>query len=125
MIQFFTQLLRLLSAIRFGFKTDPTFRVVFYLLNNILFVGTMFYWRIEEWSFIDSLYFSVMTLSTIGYGDLTPTTDFSKMFTVVFTLIGVAAFAAVGGKLVQIVLMKKAIARENRKQDQEKQGEHI
>lgn len=125
MIQFFTQLLRLLSAIRFGFKTDPTFRVVFYLLNNILFVGTMFYWRIEEWSFIDSLYFSVMTLSTIGYGDLTPTTDFSKMFTVVFTLIGVAAFAAVGGKLVQIVLMKKAIARENRKQDQEKQGEHV
>ena len=114
MIQFFVQSMRLLGAIRFGFKHDQTFRLVFFLLLNLMFLGTMFYWRVEGWSLVDALYFSVMTMSTIGYGDLVPSSDFSKLFTVLFTLTGVAAFAACGGKLVEIVLKRKEIRQEKR-----------
>lgn len=38
----------------------------------------------------NSLYFSVITLTTIGYGDFSPQTDLGKMFTLVYIVIGVA-----------------------------------
>jgi hypothetical protein len=41
-------------------------------------IGTSFYRIVEGWSVIDALYFTVVTLTTIGYGDLHPTTDLSK-----------------------------------------------
>ena len=36
----------------------------------LLFTGTLFYWRFEDWSIIQSLYFCVVTLTTVGFGDL-------------------------------------------------------
>ena len=56
----------------------------------IVTAGTSFYSVVEEWSVVDALYFTVITLTTIGYGDLTPTTDASKIFTVFFVIVGVS-----------------------------------
>ena len=39
---------------------------------------------------IQSFYFSVVTLTTVGYGDLHPTTEVSRLFTALFVLLGVA-----------------------------------
>jgi voltage-gated potassium channel len=50
--------------------------------------GTIFYSLVEGWGVLDSLYFSVMTLLTVGYGDLVPTTDASKAFTILYVLVG-------------------------------------
>ena len=59
------------------------------LLVLFLFAcGTVFYSVVEGWSVLDSLYFSVMTLLTVGYGDLVPTTAASKVFTVLYVLVG-------------------------------------
>ena len=56
----------------------------------ILVVGTTFYAIVEDWSVIEALYFTVITLTTIGYGDLHPTTEFSRLFTIFFVLAGVS-----------------------------------
>ena len=56
----------------------------------ILVVGTTFYTLVEDWSVIEALYFTVITLTTIGYGDLHPTTEFSRVFTIFFVLAGVS-----------------------------------
>lgn len=60
------------------------------IVVSLLLIGTIVYSRLEGWGFIDSVYFSTMTLTTIGYGDLHPTREITKVFTVFFALTGVA-----------------------------------
>ncbi len=57
---------------------------------SLLFVGSFAYQYLEGWSFIDSLYFTSVTITTVGYGDLHPSSDISKVFTIVLALSGVA-----------------------------------
>ena len=54
-----------------------------------LLIGTLFYNFVEGWSILDSVYFSVITLTTVGYGDLVPVTDLGKIFTSFYVLLGI------------------------------------
>ena len=56
----------------------------------VLLVGTLAYSVIEDWSLVDSFYFSSVALTVVGFGDLEPSTDFSKIFTVFYIFSGVA-----------------------------------
>ena len=58
----------------------------------LIVVGTLLYRWLEGWGFVDAAYFTMITLTTIGYGDLVPTTALSKMFTAFFAFAGVAVF---------------------------------
>lgn len=58
------------------------------LLLNIL--GIAAYHVLEGWSWIDSLYFSSATLTTVGYGDIVPVTDLGRLFTVLYMWSGVS-----------------------------------
>lgn len=63
----------------------------------VLGVGTVAYHLMESWSWLDSFYFATCTLTTVGYGDLAPTTDASKLFTAFYVLVGVSiAFTTIG-----------------------------
>ena len=55
----------------------------------LLALGTVVYRFLEDWSWVDSLYFSVVAVTTVGFGDLSPSTDGSKLFTVVYILLGI------------------------------------
>jgi voltage-gated potassium channel Kch len=70
--------------------TDATFRSLVLTSALVLACGTSFYHFVEGWSFLDSLYFSVVSLTTVGYGDLSPTTSVAKVFTIGYLLSGVA-----------------------------------
>ena len=59
------------------------------LLMIIFFGGATFYHYVERWRYIDALYFSAATMTTVGYGDITPKTDAGKIFTIVFVFAGV------------------------------------
>jgi len=116
MTSFFISLWKLLVATRQGLKEDQEFRALLFLLTMLLIGATYFYWLVEGWSVVDSLYFSVMTMSTIGYGDLVPTTTFSKLFTIMFAILSIGVFVAVASKLVTIVLDRDKNIRQKRKQ---------
>jgi voltage-gated potassium channel len=80
-------LYRFFRGIWNGLK-DPEFRGLFYWVGSILALGTWFYARVEGWTWLDSLYFSVTTLTTVGYGDLAPQTAAGKIFTIFYILVG-------------------------------------
>lgn len=67
----------------------PEFVAAFSALTSLIILGTIIYHYMEDWSWITSLYFVVATLATVGYGDIHPTNDASRLFTVFFILIGV------------------------------------
>ncbi len=71
-----------------SFIKDKEYRDLLITSMVILGIGSTFYHLIEGWSWIDSLYFSVITLTTIGYGDFSPQTDTGKLFTIFYILIG-------------------------------------
>ena len=63
---------------------------VFIVIMIFLFGGATFYHKAEGWRYIDALYFSAATMTTVGYGDITPKTDFGKIFTIGYVFAGVA-----------------------------------
>lgn len=72
-----------------SFLQDDEYRDLLITTIIILMVGTLTYHYLENWSVIDSLYFSVVTLTTIGYGDFSPKTDAGKIFTIIYIVVGI------------------------------------
>ena len=82
---------------------QPETRALMLLASLVLIVGVVFYVNVEHWSFLNALYFCVVTLGTVGYGDITPTTDVGKLFTVIYIIVGlsvIGGFFATLGKLI-------------------------
>ena len=68
---------------------DSRSRPIFIYAAVVIFIGTGLYHWLEGWSWVDSFYFVIITLTTIGYGDLTPTTSLTKFITVFYGLNGI------------------------------------
>jgi voltage-gated potassium channel len=73
----------------FTFLKDEQYRSLIFATAMVLVIGTVVYHYLEAWTWLDSLYFSVITLSTIGYGDFSPQTDLGKVFTILYIIVGV------------------------------------
>ena len=108
MLSFALTLLRLFKAIWRSWQA-PAFRATASLAVLLLVSGTIFYHSVEGWSWIDSLYFSVTTVSTVGIGDLAPQTDIGKLFTVVYIFVGVGVFVVLFTQFASALLRTEAV----------------
>lgn len=68
---------------------DKQFKSLLVFVALLLLVGAGFYSHFEHWSFFNALYFCVITLTTVGYGDFTPHTTEGRVFTMLYLVIGV------------------------------------
>ena len=85
--------------------------------------GTTFFTLVEGWSVLDSFYFSVTTLTTVGFGDPAPATAAGKIFTILYIFVGLGV---IGGFIN--VLAKHTFARHRRRggvseEQEESEGE--
>ena len=86
---------------------DPETKALPVVVGLLLLTGTIFYWSVEDWTLIQSLYFSVVTLTTVGYGDFTPTSDYSRIFTIIYIFIGLGVLVAFLTALAQQYIKHK------------------
>lgn len=72
---------------------EPRLSVLIGLLVTLIGGGTFFFRFVEGGSWIDSYFFTVVTLSTVGYGNLVPATVIGKIATTVLIITGLGVFA--------------------------------
>lgn len=67
-------------------------RIIYVVIVILLFLfgGATFYHLMEGWRYLDALYFSAYTMTTVGYGDIVPKTDIGKIFTIFYVFAGVS-----------------------------------
>jgi len=83
-------------------------------LLGLLATGTIFYSLVEGWDPLDALYFSVISLATVGYGDLTPDTALGKVFTIFFVLSGVGVLVVFVSEVARQTITRTAGVVEER-----------
>lgn len=94
------------------------FRIVWAILIIFIVVdiGTIGYSLLEGWSFVDSLYMTIITMTTVGYGEVRPLSEHGRLFTIalIITSIGVAGYVfstltafVVGGEVNRILRGRK------------------
>ena len=85
---------------------DPTkqFILHFFLFACLLIFGAGGYIVIEGWSFMDALYMTVITLATVGYGEVHEISPEGRLFTVILIFLGVGFFLYVVGNVIQFLV---------------------
>src|SRR5262245_6300147 len=109
MLAFLLTLQQFWRALRYALR-DPEFRSLALFVVVMIAVGAVFYHNVEGWGWLDSIYFCVITLATVGYGDFSPHTPLGKVFTIFYIVLGLGLVVAVATRLADALLTER---REN------------
>ncbi len=80
---------------------DKKFILFVSLGFSIVFIGTIGYMLIEGWSFLNSLYMTIITITSVGFGEIEPLSISGKIFTIVLIIIGLSVILYIFGYLVE------------------------
>jgi len=70
----------------------------------VLFSGIFGYMTIEGWNFLDSIYMTIITLSTVGYGEVRTIGPAGRIFTILLILFGVSIIAYIVGLVAETLV---------------------
>ena len=80
------------------------FRIYVSILAAVLFIGMVGLMVIESFSPLDAFYFLIVTIATVGYGDLHPVTPLGKLLVIVIILAGVGCFVGVVANAIEYMI---------------------
>jgi voltage-gated potassium channel len=88
-----------------GFKTRLKIFLAVFIV--VMAGGTIGFMAIEGASFVDSAYFVIVTMATVGYGDIHPFTTAGKVFSVILIVMGVGTFLGVVANVTELMLARR------------------
>src|ERR1041384_5246553 len=98
------------------FPVTHKFRALFRIRNALIALarailfGTIGFTLIQGWPLADSLYVTVQTLTTVGYGDVPPHSAAGRAFAVIVMLMGVGGVALAASTIVQSVVQSELVS---------------
>ena len=92
------------------------YRLLFGFALLTLATGTIVYHLVEKLSWFNAYYFSVITLSTVGYGDITPHTTFGKLFTTFYIFVGVGIITS----FISATMRRRGVKMQQRQENKAK-----
>ncbi|MEB3247897.1 MAG: ion transporter [Merismopediaceae bacterium] len=100
-----------LFAVKFKIKDQVIFIRIYLILFSTIFIYSGLIYQIEHpqapeifGNFFDALYYCVVTMTTVGFGDITPLSDTGRMLTIIMIITGIILIPWQVGDLVKQLL---------------------
>ena len=74
------------------------------VLAGIVLIGTFWYWLVEKWSFSESAYMTVITLSTVGFSEVRPLGERGRIFTAALILVGFVTIGYIVNRFTEALI---------------------
>ena len=110
---------------RFLLPSRTRIRIVLLTVLGAVALGTVAFHLLEGWSILDSLYVTVQTVTTVGFGDLTPQTTVGRAFSTVFMMLGVGIVLYALTSTVQSIVHSELFAKYGHSRKMSKLRDHF
>jgi voltage-gated potassium channel Kch len=110
--------MRMIQTIFFGLRDvwlDPKVNGLLIFAFSMIALATVTFWIVEGWSLLDAAFFSVVTISTVGYGNLVPETALGKIFAMFYILVGLGVFVAAASAVAEALLRRRDEDHQNKR----------
>src|SRR5437868_3519813 len=115
----------LTPRLRFLLPSGARIRVVFLAVLAALTLGTLVFHLLEGWSILDSLYVTAQTVTTVGFGDLTPRTLPGRVFATGFMMVSVGIVLYALTATVQSIVQSELFSAYGRSRKMSKLRDHF
>lgn len=88
-------------------KERMRLRIYLAVFCFVLIAGTIGFMFAEHLSFIDAVYFTIVTIATVGYGDISPATPIGKVLAVALIVTGVGTFVSTLATATEVFLNRR------------------
>ena len=92
-------------------KTLKQLKAGAFILLITLFIGSFGFMLIEHWGFLDSLYMTIITITTTGFEEVHPLTHYGRVFTIILLVMGIGSIAYTGGRAAQLLIENQIIRK--------------
>lgn len=110
---------------RFLLPARARIRIVLMAVLLSILLGTVTFHLLEGWSILDSLYVTAQTVTTVGFGDLTPRTVFGRLFASLFMVLGVGIVLYALTSTVQSIVHSELFAQYGHSRKMSKLRDHF
>ena len=82
-------------------------KLYLFVFAALLLIGSMGFMLVENLSLVDSIYFAIVTMATVGYGDIHPQSTIGKILALILIVGGVGTFLGVVASITDIFLKRR------------------